>query len=588
MKKILTFAVLAATVASCTQSEVEGLQQSNEYIGIASAKVNNLVLTRAGETTPLNQGSLGLFVTTEGNDIFSVDNMKWNFTDEETGWTSITNLAYEGDGKQTAYAYHPYRPEAATTSFNFTIDAERTDLLWWKSEGKLASKTLNIGFDHALSKLTINLKKNEEVAGEELGAVTISGTKKNGIVDLTTQTWNTEAGEVAEITAGEVELTEGFDKTICSTLIPQTVSALTVSVEVGSNTYTWTGTEQEFLSGHAYTLNLTVGREVAAIGEVNVTDWTLEETPKEGNADYVPSYLTGEDLRTYMAEQLNNGETDITVNLRPNAGYSDFLIIREAIKSESVEEGTINLTITGATFVPGKIFSALDEFYSETGERVDELKSVILPDVLEIGEYAFHASGVTRVEAPKVITIGQDAFNGTKLTEISFPNVQEIERQAFLDCSDVTSINLPEVLKIGSYTFRGVKVVDLYLPKLSFVDICALWSMPLLTSVNLPEISTLSERLFEDCPALTTVIAPKVTSIGPSIFQNCPNITNVTLSAVEDITIDEYAWNSEPEGQEPTSVNEQIDLVLNKNKESEVTNGNEWKGFTFKSISFEE
>ena len=589
MKKILTFAVLAATVTSCTQNEVEGLQQSNEYIGIASAKVNNLVLTRVGETTPLDQGSLGLFVTTEGDDIFSVDNMKWNYT-EDAGWTSITNLAYEGDGKQTAYAYHPYRPEAATTSFNFTIDNERTDLLWWKSDGKLTSKTLNIGFDHALSKLTINLKKNEEVAGEELGAVTICGTKKNGIVDLTAQTWNTETGEIADITTEEygVELAEGFNKTVWSTLIPQTVSALTVRVEVGSKTYTWTGTEQEFLSGHAYTLNLTVGREVAVIGEVNVTDWTLEETPEEGNADYVPSYLTGEELRTYMAEQLNNGETDITVNLKPNAGYSDFLIIREAIKSESVEDGTINLTITGATSVPGKIFSALDEAYSETGERVPELNSVILPDVLEIGEAAFHCSGVTRVEAPKVITIGQYAFDGTKLTEISFPNVQEIEREAFIDCSDVTSINLPEVLKIGSYTFRGVKVENLYLPKLSFVDMCALWSMPLLTSVNLPEISTLSERLFWDCPALTTVIAPKVTSIGPSIFLNCPNITNVTLSAVEDITIDEYEWNSEPEGQEPTSVNEQIDLVLNKNKESEVTNENVWKGFTFKSITFEE
>ena len=54
------------------------------------------------------------------------------------------------------------------------------------------------------------------------------------------------------------------------------------------------------------------------------------------------------------------------------------------------------------------------------------------------------------------------------------------------------------------------------------------------------------------------------------------------------ITIEEYAWNCEPAWQEPTSINEQIDLVLNKNKESEVTNGNEWKGFTFKSISFEE
>jgi hypothetical protein len=105
--------------------------------------------------------------------------------------------------------------------------------------------------------------------------------------------------------------------------------------------------------------------------------------------------------------------------------------------------------------------------------------------------------------------------------------------------------------------------------------------------VNLPEISTLSERLFEDCPALTTVIAPKVTSIGPSIFQNCPNITNVTLSAVEDITIDENAWNRETEETQPVSVNQQIDLVLNKNKKGEVE-GNVWKGFTFKSITFEE
>lgn len=585
MKKLLTLAALAAVAASCTQSEVEDVKQSNEYIGIASATVNNMVLTRAGETNPLQWGTLGLFVTTEGDDIFKVDNMKWSYA-EETGWTSISNLAYEGDGKQTAYAYHPYRPEAATTSFNFTINDERTDLLWWKSEGQLTSKTLNIDFRHALSKLTINLKKNEEVAGDDLGQVTISGTKKNGIADLTSQTWNTEDGEIADITTGEygVALTEGFDKTVWSTLIPQTVT-ITVSVEVGSKTYTWTGAEQEFLPGYAYTLNLTVGREVAAIGEVNVTDWTLEETPEEGNADYVPNYLTGEDLRTYMTEQLSAGQTDITVALKPNAGYSDFLIIRNALKTAEIEDGTINLTITGATSIPGRVFSAMDEFDCE---RVEELNSVILPDVLEIGECAFHYSGVTRVEAPKVKIIRSYAFDGTKLTEISFPNVQEIEREAFLDCINVTSINLPEVLKIGMTSFRGVKVEDLYLPKLSFVEDWAFSYMPSLTSVNLPEIKTLSWGLFDNCPALTTVIAPKATSIGSYIFQNCPNITNVTLSTVEDITIDGNAWKSELEGQELTSVNEQIDLVLNKEKESEVTNENVWKGFTFKSISFEE
>lgn len=583
MKKILTFAVLAATVTSCTQNEVEGLQQSNEYIGIASAKVNNLVLTRVGETTPLDQGSLGLFVTTEGDDIFSVDNMKWNYT-EDAGWTSITNLAYEGDGKQTAYAYHPYRPEAATTSFNFTIDNERTDLLWWKSDGKLTSKTLNIGFDHALSKLTINLKKNEEVAGEELGAVTISGTKKNGIVDLTTQTWNTEAGEVAEITAGEVELTEGFDKTVCSTLIPQTVSALTVSVEVGSNTYTWTGTEQEFLSGHAYTLNLTVGREVAAIGEVNVTDWTTTEETQEGNADYVPSYLTGEELRTYMTEQLAAGQTDITVALKPNAGSADFLIIRNALNTAEIEDGTINLTITGATFVPDKVFN------HNTGEAVSELYAINLPDAIEIGVAAFDGTtNLTTVNAPKLKTIDHGAFMSCHaLAEVYFPLVQNINEAAFQSCFNLSSIDLPEVLSVGFAAFEATVIQTVDFPKAKTISGRAFGSNESLSTVNLPLAQKLLGWIFHDCTNLVEVIAPNVNELGQYAFAGCTRIKTVKLTTTEDIIMDANAWNREREEQGPASVNEQIDLVLNKNKQEEVKNGNEWKGFKFNSITFEE
>ena len=95
MKKLLTLAVLAAVAASCTQSEVEDVKQSNEYIGIASATVNNMALTRAGEGSPLNQGSLGLFVTTEGDDIFKVDNMRWNYGERQRRY-----MIYIGVGLQ--------------------------------------------------------------------------------------------------------------------------------------------------------------------------------------------------------------------------------------------------------------------------------------------------------------------------------------------------------------------------------------------------------------------------------------------------------------------------------------------------------
>ena len=52
--------------------------------------------------------------------------------------------------------------------------------------------------------------------------------------------------------------------------------------------------------------------------------------------------------------------------------------------------------------------------------------------------------------------------------------------------------------------------------------------------------------------------------------------------------MDENAWKSvESEESEAMAINEQVNLVLNKNKEGEVE-GNVWKGITFKSITFKE
>lgn len=594
MKKLLTFAVLAAVAASCTQSEVEDVKQSNEYIGIASATVNNMVLTRAGEGSPLNQGSLGLFVTTEGDDIFKVDNMRWNYG--ESGWTSYGNLAYEGNGKQTAYAYHPYRPDVTSTSFEYTILHDKydwgIDLLWWKSDGPLNSNILNIGFSHAISKFTVNLKKNEEVLNEELGDVTVGGIKTTGTVNLIERTWNTDETEVDDnFPLCNDTPTEGFDGTATNYLIPQTVSSLTVSAKVGSKTYTWTSeTEQVFEPGHAYTLNLTIGSEVTAIGEVTVSAWQVDEA-ESGIADHVSDYLTGEGLRTYMAEQLAANNTDITVNLKPNASYADFHIIREELKLAEIEDGSINLTITGAVSVPGRVFA--NEFTQDNNEEtVSELQSITLPDAIVIGEGAFiSCSELIKVYAPKVKNIENDAFNPcSNLKEVYFPQVQSVGFYAFGYCKSLISIDLPELLTVyeAGLGCMGIKTINL--PKVELPNYLGRFfeGCDLLTDVVLPATKALPWATFRACVELISVDAPNVSSVGPYAFTGCDKIQTLKLTTEEDITIDENAWNRETEEEVLVSVNEQIDLVLNKNKEPEVTNGNVWKGFTFKSITFEE
>lgn len=596
MKKLLTLAALAAVAASCTQSEVEDVKQSNEYIGIASATVNNMVLTRAGETNPLQWGSLGLFVTTEGDDIFKVDNMSWRYT--ETGWTSrYSNLPYEGEGKQTAYAYHPFSPDVTGTSFKFTTvgyDWGMKNLLWWKSEGALTSNTLNIGFKHAMSKLTINLKKNDEVLNEELGNVIIGGTKVSGTVDLIEQTWKVEDEDpVADFNAEGwyVELTEGFDKTVWAYLIPQEIPELTVSVEVGSKTYTWTAESvQTFEAGYAYTLNLTIGREVTAVGEVTESEWTNTEST-EGYADYVPnnSYLTGEELRSYMETQISESNKDITVTLKPTATSVDFWIIREAIESISPDDEGINLTIAGAVFVPNSVFSDIRNV--DGSERsVNKLYSINLPDAIELGVGAFFgADNLKRVNAPKVQIIENDAFMScVNLTEIYFPQVRKIEGPAFQGCDRLSSIEIPEVEEIGYAAFEMTNIPTIDLQKAVTVSGRAFACNNSLTNVNLPLAQRLEEWTFRMCPALTTVIAPKANYIGAFLFEGCTSLETVELTTEQEITMDENAWKSvESEESEAMAINEQVNLVLNKNKEGEVE-GNVWKGITFKSITFKE
>ena len=131
----------------------------------------------------------------------------------------------------------------------------------------------------------------------------------------------------------------------------------------------------------------------------------------------------------------------------------------------------------------------------------------------------------------------------------------------------------------------GIKTINL--PKAELVNGRCFENCHSLTTVELPAAKTLPWATFRACEQLISVDAPNVSSVEAYAFTGCAKITTLKLTTTEDITIDENAWNRETEETQPVSVNQQIDLVLNKNKKGEVE-GNVWKGFTFKSITFEE
>ena len=97
-----------------------------------------------------------------------------------------------------------------------------------------------------------------------------------------------------------------------------------------------------------------------------------------------------------------------------------------------------------------------------------------------------------------------------------------------------------------------------------------------LKTLNLPDAVKLEANALS-LPNVQAVYLPKVTEWVIWGIWNADNITTLVLTAPGTITADFFDLYTE-----------NIDLTLHKDKESEVTNGNQWCGETWKSITFAE
>ena len=176
---------------------------------------------------------------------------------------------------------------------------------------------------------------------------------------------------------------------------------------------------------------------------------------------------------------------------------------------------------------------------------------------------------------PKVVTIGDCAFNeytkGTKLTSLDLPNATTIGENAFAYSSLLTSVNLPKVVTIGLVAFGHCDI----------------------RTLDLPEVTEIGTQAFDINDNLVSCSAPKATTIGAFPWGNCSKLETLELTAAGNFTLYNNLFAYTP--------TEQINLVLNKDKESQVTQNGDgtatWKTtnsnggkleYTFKSITTQE
>ena len=515
------------------------------------------------------------------------------YTLTEEGWKTIDAFVWNGASKNEFEAWYPFN--ASYTEFTIPTDQSSDQLLgaadWMTaSSGKIdkpENHTLNLYFGHHLAKVTVNITEwNSEFDGSEKIIEDLKIYSKGTALTAT----YSDSGATITATDGETGITPlvsgaSYTAIVAPAKYEDTDKFMTFTVNGQEMTVLATPSslnEEGLQAGLHYLFDLKVGKDCVAIQSVEVTDWTdriindVESEEAYSNID--AAILTADKLNAAVTMALETGVTDIRIKLAADAGQEMFSAIWTAFSESTAADGSINLTISGAKPVPEYGFFD-NENYFENGEKNiagDKLKSLTLTDVETIGDFAFSAcTYLESVNLPQVVTIGECAFNewkkGTKLTTLDLPNATTIGDWAFAYSSLLTSVNLPKVVTIGTVAFADCD----------------------LRTLDLPEATTIGGEAFMNNDNLVSCSAPKATTIDyyPWGSNGTSKLERLELTAVGNFTLSNnlFAYTS----------TEQIDLVLNKDKESQVTQNEDgtatWATtsqyggsltYTFKSITF--
>lgn len=534
--KYITLAALALGLAACTQDD-DFAPQQEDIVKIASANIATEVQTRVNT---LDDGTKW-----ENTDqILLVNNSRdsknsGTYTYNDNAWNLTNGTVLYASSTSDFTAYYP-------ASVDFSLPTDQSDEAKIKSADRMTATADGVA-------------KGEAVA--------LSFVRENAMVTIT-PSFNTEFGDdaaisslqIAGITPFHLADAEGYKAIIA----PATTGfEVTVKVKVGETEQSLTAnTTTAIEAGKHYTFNLTVGKVAVGIQIVSVAPWSdviINEVESEEDLSNIDATaMNADELKVAFAKTLAARETDITITLAPDAGEmvnesttpEIFVALRIALAESTVADGSINLTLAGVKTIPEYGFFDNNN-YSENGEKNiagDKLKSLTLTDVETIGDFAFSAcTYLESVNLPQVVTIGECAFNewkkGTKLTSLNLPNATTIGDWAFAYSSLLTSVNLPKVVTIGTIAFADCD----------------------LRTLDLPEATTIGGGAFENNYNLVSCSAPKATTIDyyPWGSNGTSKLERLELTAVGDFTLGNNLFAYTP--------TEQIDLVLNKDKESQVT-----------------
>lgn len=435
-----------AMLAACSNEEEQGINTLSNVVEVTANVGKNSIFTRSN---PVGKTEEALSVFNDGDLIRILTNDKTvNYTKSGDNWIPENGdyLCWTG-GVQDFIAIYPYSASENTvnTIYSGYVSADqstldkiaKSDYMWTcRTEAKAPQdRMLELYFQRQTARVVVRVSS----FGNEFDGLkpVLTDVKVYSKLHVSAEEQVGENENIEEITAYKDPTPDENGNNVFYALVApgekkDGENFLKLTVTYNDEDGNPTLSKDLFVKGipaheksQSYTYNVKIGKDNAAVGNVNVTNWSTGSVIKGGDA-----VTTTENALLVIEKALAANKKNIEITLDANADKSVFDAIREALKSAS--EGSIELTVYGVEALPSNAFS-----------DCQPLKFISLPHVKSIDRYAFQECN--------------------RLETIYAPIVSSISHGAFLNCPWLKSVTL------GNISAAGISIFD-FVPT-DFVDL---------------------------------------------------------------------------------------------------------------------
>lgn len=439
-----------AMLAACSNEEEQGINTLSNVVEVTANVGKNSIFTRSN---PVGKTEEALSVFNDGDLIRILTNGKTvNYTKSGDNWIPENGdyLCWTG-GVQDFRAIYPYSASENTvnTIYSGYVSADqstldkiaKSDYMWTsRTEPKAPQdRMLELDFQRQTARVVVRVSS----FGNEFDGLkpVLTDVKVYSKLHVSAEEQVGENENIEEITAYKDPTPDENGNNVFYALVApgekkDGENFLKLTVTYNDEDGNPTLSKDLFVKGipaheksQSYTYNVKIGKDNAAVGNVNVTNWSTGSVIKGGDA-----VTTTENALLVIEKALAANKKNIEITLDANADKSVFDAIREALSSAS--DGSIDLTVYGVEALPSSAFL-----------NCKPLKVISLPDVKSIESVAF-----------------QDCI---ELKTIYAPIVSSISDFAFADCPNLHSVTLGNISAAGIRIFDNVntEIVDLTLSK---------------------------------------------------------------------------------------------------------------------------